>query len=644
MIKKLGLKIKEYGLITVGIYILKKILKKIEYKILKNKLKKGKLKLEFDELEGFHSSMKFYFANTEKEKIKKFYKKNLKLKNEILEDAQKILEHKFDLLGSGETFLGEKINWNQDFKSGFIWKNNFYKEILTVNLNNDADVKVPWELSRFQHLFTLGKAYWITEDKKYYEEFRKQVLDWIENNPIYMTVNWTCAMDVAIRALNWIFGYFLFENLVKNDKEFLKKLNNSLFWHGKYIYGNLEKDVGLNNNHYLSDLNGLIFLGLYFKSSLKNKETLKWLNYSIKELEKEMFIENNEDGSNYETSTSYHRLVTELMFFPMVLLEKNEYKISKYYKDRLEKMFEFMAKLTKENGKVPLIGDVDNGRLVILSYYYNWEVSDFRHLISLGGEYYNNLLLKSVASKEIEDKLWIFSSEEEILEEYYKKPCEFKNGGYYLLQNENIYCLIRCGELSLKGQGGHSHNDQLSIELNIKGEDFFIDPGTGVYTANKDIRNLFRSTKIHNTVYIKDFEQNSFNENNLFEMKEESFARCLKFSNNKFEGEHFGYVDKTGDTHKRKIVLKNNSLEIEDYLNNSDGIISFILEPEVKIYENSNALILEKNKIKVLLKSESKKWKVLESLVSKKYGGIQKTKRIEININSRNKVVVIEEE
>ena len=40
MIKKLRLKIKEYGLMTVGIYILKKILKKIEYKILKNKLKK----------------------------------------------------------------------------------------------------------------------------------------------------------------------------------------------------------------------------------------------------------------------------------------------------------------------------------------------------------------------------------------------------------------------------------------------------------------------------------------------------------------------------------------------------------------------------------------------------------------------------
>jgi|GEM_PF-5321809 len=71
MIKKLRLKIKEYGLMTVGIYILKKILKKIEYKILKNKLKKDKLKLEFDELEGFLPSMKFYFANTEKEKIKK---------------------------------------------------------------------------------------------------------------------------------------------------------------------------------------------------------------------------------------------------------------------------------------------------------------------------------------------------------------------------------------------------------------------------------------------------------------------------------------------------------------------------------------------------------------------------------------------
>lgn len=57
-----------------------------------------------------------------------------------------------------------------------------------------------------------------------------------------------------------------------------------------------------------------------------------------------MFIQNNEDGTNYESSTSYHRLVTELMFFPMILGEKNKIKFSQKYKERLEKCLNFQLK------------------------------------------------------------------------------------------------------------------------------------------------------------------------------------------------------------------------------------------------------------------------------------------------------------
>ena len=75
-----------------------------------------------------------------------------------------------------------------------------------------------------------------------------------------------------------------------------------------------------------------------------------------------------------------------------------------------------------------------------------------------------------------------------MLENYYNKSVKFSNGGYYILRNNDIYCFIRCGELSCRGQGGHSHNDQLSFELNVKGEDFIVDTGTGVYTADNSMR------------------------------------------------------------------------------------------------------------------------------------------------------------
>ena len=637
MLKKIYEKIEEYGLLQVLGYIIKRILKEIKVEYLRRNIEKFQQKIYIKD--NYISQINFFYSKENLEKIRFFYKKNTNIRENILKEAKQILEHKFDLLGSGEVDLGEKIKWNEDFKSGFIWKNQFYKDIKIVDLNNNADVKVPWELSRFQHLFTLGKAYWITNDKKYYLECKKEIEDWIAENPIYMSVNWTCAMDVAIRAVNWIFFYWHFKDLIDNDKEFLNKFNNSLCNHGKFIYLNLEKGLGLANNHYLSDLVGLFYLGIYF-NELKNNEVKRWLDFSKKELEKEMFVQNNKDGSNYESSTSYHRLVTELMFFPMILGEKNKIKFSQEYKKRLEKMFEFLAKIIKPNGKIPMIGDVDNGRLIIFSNYSSWEVNDVRELLSLGGEYFNSFLLKSSGAIKKEDKLWIFNSLGDEEEKYYKESVKFDDGGYYILRNNDIYCFIRCGELSCRGQGGHSHNDQLSFELNIGGEDFIVDTGTGVYTADKNMRNLFRSTRLQNTVYIEGHEQNSFEKNNLFEMREETFAKCIKFEDTYFEGYHQGYLKKLNTIHKRIIKLKDKSIKIEDFIVGLVGIVCLNLYPEVRIIEIENGIKLIKNDIEIFLECSNKSLKIIESKFSNKYGNIEKNKRIEVEFREKGTIKV----
>lgn len=637
MLKKIYKKIEEYGLLQVLEYIFKRILKEIRIKYLRKNIEKIQHKIYIKD--NYISEINFFYSKGNIEKIKDFYEKNISIRENILKEAEQILEHKFDLLGSGEINLGKKIRWNEDFKSGFVWKNQFYKDIKIVDLNNNADVKVPWELSRFQHLFTLGKAYWITNDKKYYLECKKEIEDWIAENPVYMSVNWTCAMDVAIRAVNWIFFYFHFKELIDNDKEFLKKFNNSLYNHGKFIFLNLEKGIKFSNNHYLSDLVGLFYLGIYF-NKLKSNEVKRWLNFSKKELEKEMFIQNNEDGSNYESSTSYHRLVTELMFFPVILGEKNNINFSQEYKKRLEKMFEFLAKIIKPNGKIPMIGDVDNGRLLILSNYSSWEVNDVRELLSLGGEYFYNTLLKNSGAIKKEDKLWIFNSLSDEEEKYYNKSVRFSNGGYYILRNNDIYCFIRCGELSCRGQGGHSHNDQLSFELNVQGEDFIVDTGTGVYTADKNMRNLFRSTRLQNTVYIEGHEQNSFEKNNLFEMREETFAKCIKFEDTYFEGYHQGYLKKLNTIHKRKIKLKDKSIKIEDFIVGLVGIVCLNLYPEVRIIEIENGIKLIKNDIEIFLECSNKSLKIIESKFSNKYGNIEKNKRIEVEFREKGTIKV----
>ncbi|MBE7097081.1 alginate lyase family protein [Bacillus cereus] len=529
---------------------------------------------------------------------------------ELIRDAENIYNHVFNLLGSGDVQLGENILWNKDFKTGFIWDNQFYKEIKIIDLQNKADVKVPWELSRFQHVFTLGKAYWVMEDEKYAVEFKEQIIDWIEKNPFEMSVNWTCTMDVAIRAVNWIVGYYLFKDSREIDKNFWELFNKSLYMHGKFIYKNLENKGEHTGNHYLSNIVGLVWLGLYFKqfslSSVFDSNTPeKWLAYGVAELEKEMFVQVNEDGTNYEASTSYHRLVTELFLITTILCNENSITFSKKYIKRLEKMCDFLMHLNQPNGKSPLIGDADDGRLIIFSKYGSWNKNDFRHLLAIAGEFFNRNDFRHFGVTYREDALWCTGSWSDIDQQFLLESKAFNSGGYYILRNKDIYCCIRCGELSFRGQGAHSHNDQLSFTLSFGGEDIFIDSGTFTYTADYKMRNLFRSTSVHNTLEIPPYEQNDFEKYHLFEMTEQSFSKCTYVNNSNFIGQHRGYFKKCGVIHERSIYIEEDKLNIKDSVIGEKKFelcnFNFILDPEVKVRFEGNKVHISKKHVNGVL-------------------------------------------
>jgi hypothetical protein len=613
-----------------------KILRKLYFLLRRCYVKNFPIDMEEDYFKDFKPNCNFLFDTLQKNKYKEELIK-LNKQDEIVEGAEKICSHIFNMLGSGDKYLGERLPWNKDFKADFVWKNRFYKNIKIVDLNNNSDVKVPWELSRFQHIFTLGKAYWLTDCERYPQEFAKEIEDWIEKNPVEMSVNWTCTMDTAIRVVNWTIGYFFFKDCESISKEFWSKFNKSLYLHGKFIFKNLENKGEVTGNHYLSDIGGLIWLGIYF-GELDNNSKL-WLDFGIKELEKEMFVQVNEDGTNYEASTSYHRLVTELFLITTILCNNNEIKFSNEYMNRLEKMCEFIMDITKPNGLAPLVGDADDGRLVIVSNYSSWVRRDFTHILAAAGEFFNRDDFRYYGKEYKEDALWIVGSVKESIEMPKKlKSKEYKKGGYYILRNDRVYCLIRCGELSFRGQGVHSHNDQLSFELNVDGEDFIVDPGVFVYTADYKMRNLFRSTGMHNTLSIQGYEQNDYKQYNLFYMKEQTFAQCIEFQENKFVGRHFGYKDKCGVIHQRTISIKDEQIEVIDELVDESNrsikeglnlVSDFILDDEVKVLTREEGIELMKNNKKITLVA-SKENQIKRSYLAKSYGDVRETKKIEI--------------
>src|SRR5262245_19382431 len=256
-----------------------------------------------------------------------FFARHPERRRRLIAAANAVCAHRFDLLGSGPRDLGPNLPWHADFKSGRSWSARAYYEDLRADLEGGfgkgADVKVPWELSRFQHLPLLGQAFWLTEDRRYYEEFRGETLDWIAENRPGRGINWVCTMDVAIRAVNWVWAWALFRPEIVADRPLASSFLRSLFVHGRFIASNLENGVPVTSNHYFADLMGLLFLGVLFRGA---PEADVWKGMAAAEIVRENERQTLPDGVDFEASTSYHRLMTEMA---LTALRSEERRVGK---------------------------------------------------------------------------------------------------------------------------------------------------------------------------------------------------------------------------------------------------------------------------------------------------------------------------
>ena len=141
--------------------------------------------------------------------------------------------------------------------SGFAWPLSYHADINLIR-NDGSDARVVWELNRCSHFITLGRAYAITNDDKLSDAFFRQFDSWREQNPVARGVNWNCAMEVALRAMNLLGAFALFLRARQMDEIALKEFLKTLDQHGAHIQRNLEFSHIATSNHYLVDVVGLL--------------------------------------------------------------------------------------------------------------------------------------------------------------------------------------------------------------------------------------------------------------------------------------------------------------------------------------------------------------------------------------------------
>jgi len=563
------------------------------------------------------------------------------------------------------------IDWQLDFKSGFRWSERQWAQDVPIGHLPGVDVKVPWELARLQHLPQLaiaracalgnGEDSYFKHPDTYAREFRNVVLDFTAANPPRFGVNWRSAMDAAIRAANILVAYDLFRaSGTSFDPEFETILKRSMVEHGEYIAEHFGWEHQPRGNHYLAHLTGLLFIGAYLPISAVSDT---WLVLGMQELLSEVRRQFHPDGSNFEGSTSYHRLSGEMVVYATALLaglpqNKREamnrcrhrpvktspklnpalwvtepgemgalWPFPAWYGERIKKMAEFTRNITKPSGEIVQVGDNDSGRLFRLFPCYTlctedqakeryknlvgfegwpgarswWDenILDHRHLISATAGLLDRQDFRDFASCTFEGRVieglakgGVFKTNQdtgfcegrafnvtdgkmplpenaerfELVLHYPGKDLReglerfaYPDFGLYVFRSDRVFLSVRCGPLGQEGRGGHAHNDQLSLELEVDEEAVFSDPGSFIYTPLPETRNRYRSDCAH-AGFRSTQRESARLDLGLFEIHGDPKGKCLFFGEVSFVGRHTGF----GTPVLRSVRIEANSVRIED--------------------------------------------------------------------------------
>ncbi len=460
----------------------------------------------------------------------------------------------------------QRIEWRRDPRSGYLWPLDYHRDISFMR-SDGSDIRVVWELNRLAHLITLGQAYAASKDERFTDAFLAQLRSWTEQNPYGRGPNWTCAMEVALRAINLLAAFHFFRESPQLDTQFLLRLFQQ---HGRFIRSNLEFSYIATSNHYLSDVAGLLWIGV-LAPELRDAES--WREFGLKEMLREIDKQVLPDGADFESSTGYHRFVTELFLYSFVLCRDNGIAIDERYWSTLRAMLLYIRGYLRPDGLAPLIGDTDGGQFLPLQQR---RANDHRYLLEIGAEVFDDPSLREpeTASQ------------------------AFPHAGIYIMRHEDLYLCFNASGAGINGRGSHGHNDALSIEVCAGRSAFIVDPGTYVYTADLQKRHDFRSTAYHSTVKVDGVEQNTIHRDMPFVIGDEAKPRVLLWEKDKIVAEHYGYQRlKDPVTHRRSVSFNQTErywLIEDEFFGNADHQyeIRFHVAPGLEINSCESAVEL----------------------------------------------------
>lgn len=530
--------------------------------------------------------------------------------------------------------------WHVDPVSGNYWPG---KEVYCFDVEYRrrvgwGDIKFCWELNRLQFLPALALDAAVRGDGEAAAIVWEILGGWMEFNPPRRGVHWSSGIELASRLVSVLAAVSLIGE--PQDATGRWKLRAFVDAHVRWIwrYPSLYSSA---NNHRVAEAAGL-FLAALCVPDMVGADVIGSTARSV--LERGILNLFSADGVGGEHSPTYAAYSLEWFALAGIVASASGVPLSNGYQERAVKAAACLASMLDGQGRIPAIGDDDEGRVLVLGSEPQSEyVASVVDMVSRwhGGDVrlcsrptLRDLLDGAAASSKFDGVVAQAQSVGRIT---------YEEGGYsvWRRRSKRGECLLifdhaPLGYLSI---AAHGHADALSIWYGVNGDPVFVDAGTYLYHAGHGLRDLLRGTGVHNTLSLEGVDQSRIV--GPFAWAEHAKAKIVEVCEDAVVAEHDGYLRKFGVSHRRRVECKaDGELLIRDTLRlGRHGPIAWSsglnLHPSTRcVLDGSVALLTTQSGIRLRLSAsgdgsgEAIEWKQESVPYSPRFNSIEQTSRL----------------
>ncbi len=444
--------------------------------------------------------------------------------------------------------LGDPIDWHLNPANGVRWPNDRHWSGCSQLDARMGDIKYVWEANRFGFLFDLVRAHTLTGDAQWIELGLALIESWIDANPPAKGPNWVCGQETSFRLMAWCF--FLRAAAPTLEVSRFATIAASIYRQTQRVERYIGFARSIRNNHSFSEAIGLYTIGLLFPGF---DCAARWRAKGKKILVAEASYQIFDDGSYIQHSMNYHRLMLSDCLWAIRLGNLQGDTFPDAFTQQLEKATIFLRDMVDaKTGRVPNYGANDGAQVLPLT---SCDYLDYRPIVQSMWTLLKGESLYEQGSWD-ELRLWMCGMESVDAPKADVAPTShsYESGGYYVLRGKDSMGMARCHSYRERP----SQADMLHFDLWWRGVNVLRDAGSYSYNCEAPWQDYFKSTAAHNTIVVNG--ENQMTKGPRFMWfdwtKSRSFGRSASADGLRetWKGEHYGYRDRFGITHRRDIA------------------------------------------------------------------------------------------